>query len=254
MARMLLGVDCWCVSVSLSYTLGVRGDKWRSGVRKAAFSPGPPITSQAVRESDRRSLSFSCSLSNYAWESWACTCAVLFAEKPRGPDRGPVRVPLEWDQTNGPTVVPSQIWDSLTHKNSFSWPGGCRMSCYFTGNKRQHDVFHLHRTSWNTDTNPLAESASAAGELSSFRNCEILSSRCSITPHSGVEKVANRNRYGCHQCNSHKLSPNLCFAVCSHSQGHIIIAGPGVYRLSLYNHVWPMRYYFLESSTYHIST
>lgn len=57
MARILLGADRWCVS--LSYTLGVRGDKWRSGVRKAAFSPGPPITSQAVRESDRRSLSFS---------------------------------------------------------------------------------------------------------------------------------------------------------------------------------------------------
>lgn len=49
--------------VSLSYTRGVWGDKWRSGGRKAAFPPGPPLTSRAVRESDRRSLSFSCSLS-----------------------------------------------------------------------------------------------------------------------------------------------------------------------------------------------
>lgn len=50
------------MSVSFSYTLGVRGDKWRSGVRKAAFSPSPPITSQAVRKSDRTSLSFSLAL------------------------------------------------------------------------------------------------------------------------------------------------------------------------------------------------
>lgn len=71
MAHILLRADRWCVSVSLSYTLGVRGDKWRSGVWKAAFSPGPPITSQAVRESDRRSHAFSFSLSNYAWESGA---------------------------------------------------------------------------------------------------------------------------------------------------------------------------------------
>ncbi len=71
MAHILLGADPWCVSVSFGYTLGVRGDKWRSGVRKAASSPGPPITSQAVRESDRMSLPFSCSLSNYIWESGA---------------------------------------------------------------------------------------------------------------------------------------------------------------------------------------
>lgn len=35
----------------------MRGDKWRSGVQKAAFSSSPLITSQAVGESDRRSLS-----------------------------------------------------------------------------------------------------------------------------------------------------------------------------------------------------
>ncbi len=68
MAHVVLRADCKCVSVSFSYTLGVRGDKWRSGVRKAAFSPGPPVTSQAVREFDRMSLSFSCFLSNYVWE------------------------------------------------------------------------------------------------------------------------------------------------------------------------------------------
>ena len=139
-----------CASVSLSYTLGVRGDKWRSGVRKAAFSPGHPITSQAVRESDRRSLSFSCSLSNDAWESgawesWACTCALLFAEKSRGPDRGPVHVPLQWDQTNTPTVLLGHDWDPLkvrkTSSNSFSWPGGSGKSCFFTGNKKDSMMF-----------------------------------------------------------------------------------------------------------------
>lgn len=34
---------------------------------------------------------------------------VLFAEKTRGPDRGPVHVPLQQDQTNSPTVPTSQV-------------------------------------------------------------------------------------------------------------------------------------------------
>lgn len=72
MAHILLGADCWCASVSLGYTRGVRGDKWRSGVQKAAFSPGPPITSRAVRESDSSSFTLSLALfQKYAWESGA---------------------------------------------------------------------------------------------------------------------------------------------------------------------------------------
>lgn len=95
-------------------------------------------------------------------------------------------------------------------QNRVSWPRGSKMSRCFTGNKRQHNVLHLHRTSWDTDMNPLTESFSAAGALSSFRNCEILPSRCSITARSGAEKVVNRDRQGCQPCNSHELPPTLC--------------------------------------------
>lgn len=49
---------CVCECVSFSYTAGVRGPKWSSGAQKAAFSSRPLITSQAVRASDRRCLSF----------------------------------------------------------------------------------------------------------------------------------------------------------------------------------------------------
>lgn len=49
---------CVCECVSFSYTPGVRGLKWSSGAQKAAFSSSPLITSQAIKASDRRCLSF----------------------------------------------------------------------------------------------------------------------------------------------------------------------------------------------------
>ncbi len=160
-----------------------------------------------------------CSLSNYAWESgawesWACTCAVLFAGKTRGPDRGPVHVPLQWDQTNAPTVLLSQVWDSL--KQLFL----TRRKQNVLLLKRQHDVLHLHRTSLNTDTNPLPESFSAAGVLSSFRNCGTLPSRCSITARRGADKVVNRSRHGCHPCNSHEFPPNAYTLILSRTENY----------------------------------
>lgn len=95
---------------SLGYTRGVRGDKWRSGVRRAAFSPSPPITSQAVRESD-----FLCSLSKQAWESgpresWACTCAVLFTEKKQRNGERTCSSSTSVGPDNHRTVLP---WPSL---------------------------------------------------------------------------------------------------------------------------------------------
>ena len=81
--------------------------------------------------------------------------------------------------------------------------------------------------------NPLPESLSAAGALSSLRNCEIQPSRCSITARSEVDKVVNRSRHGCQPCNSHKLPPNSCFTICSDSYGRGIIVDLGVYGLSV---------------------
>lgn len=46
------------LQMCFSYTLGVRGPKWGSGAQKAAFSSSPLVTTQAVRESDRRCLAF----------------------------------------------------------------------------------------------------------------------------------------------------------------------------------------------------
>lgn len=107
MAHILLRANHWCVS--FSYTRGVRGDKWRSGVQKAAFSPSPSITSRAVRESDRRSLPFSNSLSQTPLGKVDLeeVRPVLFAEKTRQRDH--VHVPLEQHQTNIPTVLFNQL-------------------------------------------------------------------------------------------------------------------------------------------------
>lgn len=86
MAPIQLRAHHWFVCGSLNYTQGVRGAKWRSGVRKDAYSASPPITSRAVRKPDRRSLSFSNPFSNHAWESGARRSST---EKPV---KGPVHV------------------------------------------------------------------------------------------------------------------------------------------------------------------
>lgn len=94
---------------SLGYTRGVRGDKWRSGVRRAAFSPSPPITSQAVRESDSFAL-FQSRLGKVDLEKVEPALVSFYLQrKSRGTDGGPVQVPLQWDRTITALFPPDRV-------------------------------------------------------------------------------------------------------------------------------------------------
>lgn len=142
--------------VSLSYTRGVRGDKWRSGVRKAAFSPGPPITSRAVRETDRSSLSFSFSLSKLRLGKWSLRklsphlCCFYLQRKLE--DQIEDLFMFHFNGTRQrPHCSPRPRLRLSSAEKDFpktSFLDQEEAECLVTllGIKRQHDALHLHRT------------------------------------------------------------------------------------------------------------